>query len=290
MLTINPKDIPFTRFHGYLQGAVVPRPIAFASTIDREGGVNLSPFSFFNVFSSNPPILVFSPSRRGRDNTVKHTLENLREIPEVVINIVNYAMVEQASLTSCEFPKGVNEFMKAGLTEVSSGIVRPPRVGESPVAMECKVNQIIELGTGGGAGNLVVCEIVLMHIKEEILDEVGRIDQFKIDAVARMGGDYYLRAQRDAIFEVAKPNQNIGLGFDQLPERIRKSPVLTGNDLGKLANEEKLPDANAIAEWAKLPEVASAVKGGEKSVHELAKKYLSAGKVVDAWKTLLASA
>ncbi len=214
--------------HTYLQGAVVPRPIAFASTIDKGGHVNLSPFSFFNIFSSNPPVLVFSPSRRGRDNTVKHTYENIKEVPEVVINIVSYSMVEQASLTSCEFPKGVNEFVKAGFTEVKSEFIKPPRVGESPVSFECKVNQVIDLGTAGGAGSLVVCEVLLMHIKEEVLDEQARIDPFRLDAVARMGGDYYVRANGEAVFTVPKPSQNIGIGFDQLPEKIRKSTVLTG--------------------------------------------------------------
>ncbi len=288
MLTINPKEIHFSKLHGHLQGAIVPRPIAFASTIDKEGNVNLSPFSFFNIFSSNPPILVFSPSRRGRDGTTKHTYDNIKEVPEVVINIVSYAIVEQASLTSCEFPKGVNEFKKTGFTEVKSELIKPPCVGESPVSMECKVNQVIDLGSGGGAGSLVICEVLLMHIKEEVLDEQGRIDPFKLDAVARMGGDYYVRASGDAVFTVPKPNQNIGIGFDQIPERILKSSVLTGNDLGRLANVERLPLSELIEDFAKTTEVAEAIKDGELSVHKLAQHYLRMGKVEEAWKILLA--
>ncbi|CAN5461337.1 flavin reductase family protein [soil metagenome] len=287
MLTVNPNEVHFSKLHGYLQGAIAPRPIAFASTIDKEGNVNLSPFSFFNIFSSNPPILVFSPSRRGRDGTVKHTYENIKEVPEVVINMVNYPIVEQASLTSCEFPKGVNEFIKAGFTEVKSELILPPRVGESPISLECKVNQIIDLGTAGGAGSLVICEVVLMHIKEEILDEHGHIDPFKLDAVARMGGDYYVRANGDALFIVPKPNRNIGIGFDQIPDRIRKSKILTGNDLGRLANIEKLPLEERIADFANTPEVAEAIKQGEVSLHRLAQNYLKHGKVEEAWKVLL---
>ena len=195
MMTIDPKELTIPRLHSYLQGAVVPRPIALASTVDAAGNVNLSPFSFFNVFSTNPPILVFSPSRRGRDNTTKHTYENVKVVPEVVIHIVTYAMVEQVSLASCEYPRGVNEFIKAGLTAVPSDRVKPPRVAESPVAFECKVNQVIELGSAGAAGNLVICEVLRMHIRESVLDAEGRIDPFKLDAVARMGADYYLRAQ-----------------------------------------------------------------------------------------------
>ncbi|CAN5390234.1 flavin reductase family protein [soil metagenome] len=289
MLTINPKDIPMQKMHGYLQGAVIPRPIAFASTIDTTGNVNLSPFSFFNVFSSNPPILVFSPSRRGRDSTTKHTYENVKTIPEVVINIVSYSIVEQASLTSCEFPTGVNEFKKAGLTEVKSEFIRPPRVGESPVSMECKVNQIIDLGSGGGAGSLVVCEVLLMHIKEEVLDEQGRIDPFKLDAVARMGSDYYVRVNGDSIFTVPKPNQNIGIGFDQIPDTIKNSPILTGNDLGRLANVERLPESEVIATFVETPELTDAIKQGEMAVHSLAQHYLKIGKIDDAWKVLLAN-
>lgn len=287
MLTIDPKEISVPKMHSYLLGAVVPRPIAFASTIDKKGNVNLSPFSFFNCFSATPPILVFSPSRKGRDNTTKHTYENVKEVPEVVISIVSYSMVQQTSLASCEYPKDVNEFVKAGFTEIPSTRIKPPRVGESAVSFECKVNQIIELGTQGGAGNLVICEILLMHIKEEVLDESGRIDPRKLDAVARMGGDYYLRVQGDSIFTVPKPNKKLGIGFDNLPEKIRNSPVLTGNDLGKLANIERLPGQTEIAAFKKTQEVVDAESKGEKALHTLAQQYLGNGRVEDAWKVLL---
>ncbi len=287
MLTINPKEIPVAKMHSYLLGAVVPRPIAFASTVDKKGNVNLSPFSFFNCFSATPPILVFSPSRKGRDNTTKHTYENVKEVPEVVINIVSYSMIQQTSLASCEYPKGVNEFVKAGFTEIPSARIKPPRVGESAVSFECRVNQIIELGTQGGAGNLVICEILLMHIKEEVLDESGRIDPRKLDAVARMGGDYYLRVRGDSIFTIPKPNEKLGIGFDRLPEKIRNSPVLTGNDLGKLANIERLPDRVEIAAFKKIPKVVEVEAKGEKALHTLAQQYLENGKVEDAWKVLL---
>ena len=271
--------------HSYLLGAVVPRPIALASTIDNAGNVNLSPFSFFNVFSANPPIMIFSPARRGRDNTTKHTYENVKEVPEVVIHIVTHSIVEQISLASCEYPKGVNEFIKAGLTEVPSLVVRPPRVAESPVAFECKVNQVIELGNSGAAGNLVICEVLRMHISEEVLDPDGRINPFKLDAIARMGADYYMRAQQPNIFTVPKPNDKLGIGIDQLPERIRKSRILTGNDLGKLANVERVPDREAVSS----PELVSAGNQGEESLHGLAQQMLQVGDVNGAWQVLLAS-
>jgi flavin reductase (DIM6/NTAB) family NADH-FMN oxidoreductase RutF len=275
MLTINPKEIPFAKMHSYLLGAVTPRPIAFASTIDSHGNVNLSPFSFFNCFGANPPILIFSPARRGRDNTTKHSYENVREIPEVVINVVNYNMVQQTSLASTEYPKGVNEFVKAGFTEAASTMVKPPRVAEAPVAMECKVLQIIQTGDQGAAGNLVICEIVMMHINESILDAEGKIDPWKLDAVARLGGDYYCRVQGDMIFKVPKPLDKIGIGIDQLPERIRNSKVLTGNDLGMLANIAKLPE---------LPLVGTI---DENLAHEKAHALLQKGLVDDAWKVLM---
>lgn len=289
MLTINPKEIPFTQMHGYLLGAVTPRPIAFASTVDKNGNVNLSPFSFFNCFGANPPILIFSPARRGRDNTTKHTYENVREVSEVVINVVNYPMVQQASLASTEYPKGVNEFVKAGFTEVPSTIVKPPRVGESPISMECKVLQIIQTGDGGAAGNLVICEILLMHIKEEILDADGRIDPWKLDAVARLGGDYYCRVQGDSIFKVPKPLEKTGIGIDQMPENIRRSKILTGNDLGLLGNVERLPDQDSIAEFKNRNEVRVALQNGEVALHQLAHQFLKDEKVEEAWKTLLAN-
>jgi flavin reductase (DIM6/NTAB) family NADH-FMN oxidoreductase RutF len=286
MVTINPKEIPVPRMHSLLLGAVIPRPIALASTVDKQGNVNLSPFSFFNVFSANPPILVFSPARRGRDQTTKHTYENVKEVPEVVINIVTYAMVEQVSLASCEYPKGVNEFIKAGLTQVASDVVRPPRVAESPVAFECKVNQVMELGTGGAAGNLVICEVLRMHINDAVLDPDGRINPMKLDAVARMGGDFYLRAQGESIFTVPKPNEKLGIGMDALPESIRKSEVLTGNDLAKLANTERLPDYAGLA--GNTTEFLEARKQGNHAVHALAQSALRKGEVSMAWQILLA--
>ncbi|HEY5824148.1 MAG TPA: flavin reductase family protein [Cyclobacteriaceae bacterium] len=287
MLTIDPKAIPVSKLQGYLQGAIAPRPIAFVSSIDKKRNVNLSPFSFFNLFSLNPPILIFSPSRRVRDNSTKHTLQNVLEVPEVTINIVNYNMVQQASLASCEFPKGVNEFIKAGFTEVASQKVKPPRVAESPASFECKVNTVMPLGTEGGAGNLVICEVLLMHIKEELLDEQGRPDPFKMDAVARMGNDYYSRAQGDNIFVVPKPNEKMGIGFDHLPEQIRNSSILTGNDLGQLGNIQQLPDQKSIDEFKILPEVELAASYGATGLHKLAQGYLREGKLEEAWKILL---
>lgn len=273
MVTINPKEIPVGKMHSYLLGAVAPRPIAFASTIDKEGNVNLSPFSFFNCFGANPPILVFSPARRGRDNTTKHSYENVLEVPEVVINIVNYSMVQQASLASTEYPKGVNEFVKAGFTEVASTLIKPPRVGESPVAFECNVLQVIKTGEQGAAGNLVICEVVLVHIKEDVLDGEGKIDPFKLDAVARMGGDWYCRANGEALFKVPKPLEKIGIGVDQLPENIRNSKILTGNDLGMLANVERIP--NGAIHFNSDP-----------ASHTQAQEFLLQGKIEEAWNVL----
>ena len=285
-MTIDPREIAVQKMHGYLLGAVAPRPIAFASTVSSDGNVNLSPFSFFNCFGANPPILVFSPARRGRDNTTKHTYENLQEVPEVVINIVTYEMVQQTSLASCEFPRGVNEFMKAGFTEEASVRIKPPRVKESPVSMECRVLQIIPTGDKGAAGNLVICEVLLMHIHERILDDEGRIDPFKMDAVARLGGDYYARVQGSSIFRVPKPVDKCGIGFDQIPADIRSSKVLTGNELGMLANVEKLPDNEAIKNFGSTLEIEISNKG-EEAIHRLARQFLSEGKVDDAWKILL---
>lgn len=285
-MTIDPKEIPVTKLVGYLQGAVTPRPIAFVSSMDKDGNVNLSPFSFFNLFSINPPILIFSPSRRVRDNTTKHTLQNVEEVPEVTINIVGYDMVEQASLASCEFPKGVSEFLKAGFTEVPSTKVKPPRVGESKASFECKVNQIIPLGEEGGAGNLVICEILLAHIDDSVFDEDGKINPWKVDAVARMGNDYYSRAAGTNIFEVPKPNVKIGIGFDHLPPSVKNSALLTGNDLGRLANIEKLPDAEAIQSFKnRNPRVIDLKDDFER--HRLAQEYLRNGEIEEAWKVLL---
>lgn len=285
-MVIDPQELPVAKMHSYLLGAVTPRPIAFASTVDENGIVNLSPFSFFNCFGANPPIVVFSPSRRGRDNTTKHTHENLLQVPEVAISIVTYEMVQQVSLASCEYPRGMNEFVKAGFTEAASLKIKPPRVKESPIAMECKVLQVIPTGVGGAAGNLVICEVILMHISEDVLDPDGRIDPFKVDAVARLGGDYYARIQGNSIFKVPKPVEKCGIGFDQVPSGIRSSKVLTGNDLGMLANVEALPTKEAIRGFASTSGVEIANKSDE-AIHRLAKQWLSEGKVDDAWKILL---
>lgn len=286
MVTIDPKKTSVPEFHRFLLGAVVPRPIAFASTVDLQGRVNLSPFSFFNCFGANPPLVVFSPARRGKDNTTKDTYENVLEVPEVVINVVNYGMVQQVSLASAEYPKGVNEFLKAGFTEVASEVVKPPRVGEAPVSMECKVLQVVQTGNGGGAGNLVIGQVLLMHIREEVLDERKNIDPFKLDAVARLGGDYYCRVQGNAVFKVPRPSEKLGIGFDRLPESIRLSKVLTGNDLALLAGVENIPEAfDDIAPQDNR--IQSARQKGEEAVHRIAQQYLAEGKVKEAWLVLL---
>ncbi|WP_333821483.1 flavin reductase family protein [Ohtaekwangia sp.] len=289
MITVDPKEIPSSTLHAYLLGAVTPRPIAFASTIDKDGQVNLSPFSFFNCFGYNPPLLIFSPARRGRDNTTKHTYENILEVQEVVINVVNYAMVQQMSLASTEYPKGVNEFVKAGFTEVPSIVVSPPRVKEAPIAMECNVLQVVPTGMEGGAGNLIICEVVLMHINEAVLDAEGKIDPFKVDAVARLGGDWYCRVQGDSIFKVPKPLDKLGIGVDGIPEAIRYSKILSGNDLGMLANVEHIPAVTADRFFISQPHVQQALEQGEDAVHLLAHILLSEGKTEEAWQVLLLS-
>ena len=289
MLTVNPKEIPTSQLHGYLLGSVTPRPIAFASTIDKDGNVNLSPFSFFNCFGYNPPLLIFSPARRGRDNTTKHTYENVLEVQEVVINIVSYSMVQQMSLASTEYPKGINEFAKAGFTEAASTLIKPPRVAEAPVSMECNVLQIVPTGTEGGAGNLVICEVILMHIKEEVLDAQGKIDPFKLDAVARLGGDWYCRVQGDAIFKVPKPLDRLGIGVDSIPASIRFSKILTGNDLGLLGNVERLPDINNVQDFMAMYPIEQALQAGDDAVHTMARIFLREGKTEEAWKILLLS-
>lgn len=279
----DPKSIKTPELHGILLGAIAPRPIAFASTIDKEGNVNLSPFSFFNVFGSNPPTLIFSPARRGRDNTTKHSYENVKEVAEVVINIANYPMVEQMSLASTEYDKGVNEFVKAGFTEAKSTKVKPPRVAESPVAFECKVKQIIETGEDGGAGNLIICEVIHIHLNEAILDENGKIDPFKLDPIGRLGGNWYSRS-KNALFEVEKPLQKLGIGVDALPEDIKNSDILSGNDLGKLGNIEKIPVAS------ELESVMISVKYDKNNaddLHKIAHQLLEENKVMEAWKVLL---
>lgn len=279
----DPKTIKTPELHGILLGAIAPRPIAFASTIDKEGNVNLSPFSFFNVFGSNPPILIFSPARRGRNNTTKHSYENVKEVAEVVINIANYPMVEQMSLASTEYDKGINEFVKAGFTEAKSTKVKPPRVAESPVAFECKVNQVIETGEEGGAGNLVICEVIHIHLNEAILDENGKIDPFKLDPIGRLGGNWYSRSKK-ALFEVEKPLQKLGIGVDALPEEIKNSSILTGNDLGKLGNIEKIPEASEL-DYLLIP--VNLDQKDKEDLHRLAHQLLEENKVMEAWKILL---
>ena len=284
MISISPKDIPTGKLHGYLLGSVAPRPIAFASTIDEDGNPNLSPFSFFNVFSANPPILIFSPARRVRNNTIKHTLINAKDTKEVVINIVNYDLVQQMSLSSTEYGEGINEFEKAGLTMLKSDVVKPFRVAESPVQMECKVNEIIELGTEGGAGNLIICEVVKLHIKEGILDDNGAIDQHKIDLVSRMGGSWYSRAN-NGMFEVPKPLSSLGIGVDLIPSEIKNSDILTGNDLGMLGNIEAIPNQQNVDKFAEEHPQFVGIKSKEK--HTFAQEFLNKKEIESAWKVLL---
>ncbi|PKV48402.1 flavin reductase (DIM6/NTAB) family NADH-FMN oxidoreductase RutF [Aquimarina sp. MAR_2010_214] len=289
MITIDPSEVTTGKLHGLILGAIGPRPIAFASTMDVNGNANLSPFSFFNVFSANPPILIFSPARRVRDNTTKHTLENAESTKEVVINIVNYDIVQQMSLSSTEYPEGVNEFVKSGLTMVPSEKIKPFRVGESPVQFECKVNQVVPMGDEGGAGNLVICEVVLMHINKNVMDENNRIDQHKIDQVARMGGNWYSRANM-GMFEVPKPLSSIGIGIDALPEEVRNSTVFTGNDLGKLGNVEGMPTKTEALEFVnnhsdikdKIQEVNLI------EIHKFAKQYLDQDDIDTAWNIIAA--
>jgi flavin reductase (DIM6/NTAB) family NADH-FMN oxidoreductase RutF len=289
MISIVPKDVSSAKLQGYLQSAVGPRPIAFASTIDKNGVPNLSPFSFFNIFSANPPILIFSPARRVRDNTIKHTLINAEATREVVINVVNYDIVQQTSLSSSEYPDGVNEFIKAGFTSIPSVLVKPYRVAQSPVQFECKVNEIISLGTQGGAGNLVICEIVKMHISESVLDENGNIDPVKIDLVSRMGGNWYSRANQ-GLFEVAKPITTLGIGVDQIPNYIKESPIFDGNDLGKLGNIEALPTTEEINIFVKQNFAVKGILSSDDQLKKFkkAKEYLDQNDLDSAWKVLLA--
>jgi flavin reductase (DIM6/NTAB) family NADH-FMN oxidoreductase RutF len=289
MLSINPKEISPVKLQNYLQTAVSPRPIAFASTMDVDGNPNLSPFSFFNVFSSNPPILIFSPARRVRNNAVKHTLINAQETNEVVINIVNFDMVQQMSLSSTEYPDGVNEFKKAGFTMLPSDIVAPYRVAESPVQFECIVNDIIALGTEGGAGNLVICEVVKIHIHESVLDENQMIDQHKIDVVSRLGSNWYSRANA-GLFEVEKPLTTLGIGVDMIPNFIKESGYFDGNDLGKLGNIETIPNEEEITIFVKENFEVKAVLSSDDfdTKYKKAKEYLDNNQVLNAWKLLLA--
>ena len=293
MLTIDPKELPVPKLHHYLLGAVGPRPIAFASTIDADGNDNLAPFSFFNVFSANPPIMVFSPARSGRTNETKDTYENVKAVPEVVINIVNYAIVEQMSLASSPYASNISEFEKAGFTALDSETIRPKRVAESPVQFECKVIEVKELGDQGGAGNLVICEVTKIHIDENVLDENQMIDQKKIDLVSRMGGNWYCRADENSMFEITKPITTIGIGFDQIPDDIKSSTVLTGNDLGKLAGIEELPNETDVNEH-KLLELSDLFVSLEDEparleleLHQKAKELLKENKLNEAWMTLL---
>jgi len=289
MLSINPHDLSSAQLQAYLQSAVAPRPIAFASTMNAKDQPNLSPFSFFNVFSSNPPILIFSPARRVRDNSIKHTLSNVQELQEVVINVVDYALVQQMSLSSTDYAEGVNEFVKAGLTPIPSMLVKPYRVQEAPVQFECKVNQVIALGDQGGAGNLVICEVVKIHISEAIVDEKGAIVQEKLDLVARLGGNWYSRANA-GLFEVPKPLTTLGIGVDAIPDFIKNSGMFTGNDLGLLANVAALPSPAEVAIFVKENFELKAVLSADdpKKQLNLALSYLHKNEVEKAWKVLLA--
>ncbi|MFT5858935.1 MAG: flavin reductase (DIM6/NTAB) family NADH-FMN oxidoreductase RutF [Flavobacteriaceae bacterium] len=294
MLTIDPKEIPVSKLHHYLLGSVGPRPIAFASTIDAEGNDNLAPFSFFNVFSANPPIMVFSPARSGRSNETKDTYKNVKSVPEVVINIVNYDMVQQMSLASSPFASDVSEFEKAGFTALPSETIRPKRVAESPVQFECKVIEVKELGAEGGAGNLVICEVLRIHINEEVLNDDQMVDQHKIELVARMGGNWYCKADSNSMFEITKPIMTVGIGFDSLPEDVIASDTLTGNDLGQLAGIEELPNETDVNEY-KLIELSDLFVSLEdqpskleKELHVKAKQLLADNKLDEAWMTLLA--
>lgn len=286
------QDLKPSEKQYYLQHVIAPRPICFASTIDKTGKVNLSPFSFFNLFSSNPPIVVFSPARRVRDNTTKHTLQNVLEVPEVVINIVTYDMVQQTSLASCEFPKEANEFIKAGFTEIPATIVKPPMVKESKVQLECKVIEVKPLGTEGGAGNLVICEVLLIHIDDSLLDENKKIDQRKINHVARLGGDWYCVVNENNLFKVEKPNTQLGIGIDALSSSIRNSKFLSGNNLGQLANVHTMPVIEPSFDDAHLKQIIQYYSINpdemEKELHLYAKTLLDTGKINEAWQVLLA--
>ena len=272
MKTISPQDLNNLQLQTLLQTAIAPRPIALASTIDKEGNINLSPFSFFNLFSSNPPVVIFSPARRVRDNTTKHTLENVLEIPEVVIGIVNYKIVQQISLASTEYSKAENEFIKSGLTMKDADLIQPKLIDECPVNLECKVLEVKPLGTEGGAGNLVICEIIKIHVQEEYLNEEGNLDQIKLDLVARLGGNWYSRNNTDNLFEVPKPLVTKGIGFDLLPDEIKLSTIFTGNDLGMLANTEELPTGQFSSKEAQ---------------HLEAQKLLHQNQITEAWEILL---
>jgi flavin reductase (DIM6/NTAB) family NADH-FMN oxidoreductase RutF len=291
-MTIDLEGLKPAEKQYYLQHIIGPRPVCFASTIDKEGNVNLSPFSFFNMFSSNPPIVVFSPARRVRDNTTKHTLQNVLEVPEVVINIVTFDIVQQVSLASCEYPRGVNEFSKAGFTEEPATLVKPPMVKESKVKLECRVQEVKSLGDTPGAGNLVICEVLRMHIDDSLLGADGKMDQRKINHIARLGGDWYCVVNEHNLFQVEKPNTQLGIGIDTLPLSIRNSRILSGNNLGQLANVHDLPVIEPAFDDAHLKQIIQYYSTNpeemEKELHSYAKKLLEEGKVREAWQVLLA--
>ncbi|MFM6934208.1 MAG: flavin reductase family protein [Flavobacteriales bacterium] len=294
MLTFNPQEISVQRLHQLLLGSIGPRPIAFASTMNAAGQANLAPFSFFNVFSANPPILIFSPARSGRTNETKDTYKNVKELPEVVINVVNFDMVHQMSLASSPYSPEISEFEKSGLTPIPSETIKPFRVAEAPVQFECRVNEVKELGHEGGAGNLIICEVLRMHVREDLIDEKGLIDQHKIDLVSRMGGDWYCRADGQSMFEIKKPITTCGIGFDALPEDIKNSRILSGNDLGQLAGIEELPNETDVNEF-KLMELSELFVSLENDavelecqLHQKAKALLVENKLEEAWLTLLA--
>ncbi|RRQ50621.1 flavin reductase family protein [Maribacter algicola] len=286
--TIDPNSVSQQELHAYLLSAVAPRPICFASTVDKDGNVNLSPYSYFNIFSINPPIMIFSPNRSGRDGSMKHSHQNVLEVPEVVINIVNYAMVEQMSLASTSYDKGVNEFIKAGFTQVPSEKVKPPRVGEAPVAIECTVTEVIELADTPGAGNLILAKVELVHINDAYLNENAQLDTQKLDLVGRMGGNWYTRSSGASLFEIPKPIRNQGIGVDQLPENVRNSTVLTGNNLGRLGNLESLPPQESIDRIAALPEIKELLEStiDDVKIHKLAQKWLEENRTEDAMALL----
>jgi flavin reductase (DIM6/NTAB) family NADH-FMN oxidoreductase RutF len=287
------KNLSTVARHNYLQYAIAPRPVCFASTVDKDGQVNLSPFSFFNLFSTMPPIVIFSPSRRVRDNTTKHTLQNVLEVPEVVINIVDYDMVQQMSLSSCEFPKGVNEFVKTGFTPETATTIKPPMVKESKVKLECLVREVKPLGTEGGAGNLVICEVMVMHIDDAILDDKGFIDQRKLHHIARLGGDWYCKVDENSLFQVEKPNVKLSIGIDALPHAIRNSSILTGNNLGQLANVHDMPVVDPAFHDDRLKNIIQyysiSPEEMEKELQAYAKELLDSGNITAAWQILLAN-
>lgn len=293
LMTFDLHDLSPVDKQYYLQHIIAPRPVCFASTVDKEGHVNLSPFSFFNLFSSNPPVVIFSPARRARDNTTKHTLQNVTEVPEVVINVVTYDMVQQTSLASCEYPKGVDEFVKAGFTKEAATLVKPPMVKESKAKLECKVLQVKSLGESGGAGQLVICEVLCVHIDDGLLNKEKKIDQTGLELVARLGGDWYCRVSKENLFQVPKPNTQLGIGLDALPESIRFSKQLTGNHLGLLANVHGLPAVEPSFDDVHLKNIFQYYSIDpaemEREVHSYAAKLLDADKVYEAWQVLLAA-